>query len=279
MIHSKKSLPRRSNQHLIRDPKMTNHKLPAIRKITALLILLCTATFAQQKGTFTDARDGKKYKTVKIGTQIWMAENLNYAAEHSRCGGTNPQVDKYGFKTYFVEEKDTENCRKYGRLYNWYAAMESCPEGWHLPRVEEWTTLGDFAYEKFGSAISSLKAKDKGKWENCKGVYDLGPQLDAYKRPMVDKNGRAIRITKPYDYCPTDKSGFSALPSGHGKYDDGEFCICDGEAWWWTVEEADGVIDDKVFKNAFAFIRTLDHNIGYSRRLKTDWISVRCLRD
>ena len=90
-----------------------------MNKIAALL-LLCTALFAQQKGTLTDTRDGKIYKTVKIGEQVWMAENLNYEAEGSRC---------YNDSTTY--------CKKYGRLYNWETAMKACPNGWHLPSEKE----------------------------------------------------------------------------------------------------------------------------------------------
>lgn len=114
-------------------------------------------------GTFTDPRDGQTYKTVKIGSQIWMAENLNYEFVDSCC------VDD-----------DTENNKKYGRLYTWKAAKVARPDGWHIPSQEEWDELETFVAETLFRGDKdfvgyALKAK-KGWNDDC---YDGGNGSDA----------------------------------------------------------------------------------------------------
>ncbi len=101
---------------------------------------------------------GKTYKTVKIGTQIWMAENLNYA-------GPNGDIGRY-------YDNDPANGEKYGRLYAWEEAMKVCPEGWHLPSKEEWEILMNFAG---GEKIAGKKLKAKDGWfEDGNGTDDYG---------------------------------------------------------------------------------------------------------
>ena len=103
-------------------------RMPWIIGIILLLlgVVFVCIYFNSDVVTMTDPRDGKKYKTVVIGTQTWMAENLDYDMLYS----WNIVSEKTG--------------RHYGRAYPWKVALHACPEGWHLPSVKEFQELLEF---------------------------------------------------------------------------------------------------------------------------------------
>jgi len=108
-----------------------------------------------QRDSFTDSRDGKKYATVKIIGQTWMAENLNYDAAGSGCYGNNPA-----------------NCQTYGRLYNWNTALKACPSGWHLPGDDEWQKLVDITGG--GETAGTILKAASGWKDNGNGTDEYG---------------------------------------------------------------------------------------------------------
>lgn len=119
-----------------------------IIKCTVLVFTFASFSLAvPQKGSMTDSRDGKVYKTVKIGNQVWMAENLNYKTSRSHCAG---DIDI--------------GCNRFGRYYDWDEAMEACPEGWRLPTARDWESLfdamGKSVYAMQGVTTFSLKSTD-----------------------------------------------------------------------------------------------------------------------
>nr|WP_290729296.1 fibrobacter succinogenes major paralogous domain-containing protein [Fibrobacter sp. UBA3629] len=112
-------------------------------------------TYNAEKNTLTDTRDGQVYRTVTIGDQVWMAENLNFETDSSYCYNDS-----------------AEYCAKYGRLYEWSAAMDACPSGWHLPDTAEWRML---LAAVGGDSIAGMKLKSTSGWNsNGNGTDDFG---------------------------------------------------------------------------------------------------------
>ena len=149
-------------------------------------------------GTLTDDRDGLTYKTVKIGEQWWMAEDLNY-----RYIQQTAEEDS----SSYCYGNASANCEEYGRLYPWSVAMGICPEGWHLPDTTEWNTL----FTAVGGEASAgilLKAKDgwNSSWKN---------------------NGYG-----------SDYFGFSALPAGYRTGGGVYYTLENSAGFWSSTEYA-----------------------------------------
>jgi len=205
--------------------------------------------------TYTDKRDGKVYKIVKIGSQVWFAENLNYAAEGSKCYGEDGRIfikilverddnNKIkGFKEITETLTDAEiqaNCAKYGRLYNWETALKACPDGTHLPTDEEWAMLENYV----GDSTAGTKLKSSTGWNSDDGVPS-----------------------------GTDNYDFSALPGGVS-ISDGNFGDAGNYGYWWNATESD---------SSLAWISGMGYQtegvFGSYYSHKTDLYSVRCVQD
>ena len=214
--------------------------------------------------TFTDSRDGIVYKTVTIGEQVWMAENLAYLPSvvgPATGSDTDPYYYVYGFDGGTVAEaKATANYITYGVLYNWPAALTACPSGWHLPIGAEWTQLGEYlianGYNYDGTttgnkiAISLASATGWYYSTNTGAIGNTNTAYDAYR----------------------NKSGFTALPGGYRNYN-GSFNMIGFTGYWWGSAESG--TDD-------AWGRALSYDIigiGMTYSNKGNGKSVRCLRD
>jgi uncharacterized protein (TIGR02145 family) len=220
--------------------------------------------------TFEDKRDGKIYKKVQIGSQIWMAENLRYEADGSRCVGGggdgtthilefDPERNVYIYKEITL----AEFCDIYGRLYDWPTAMNGehssnsvpsgiegvCPVGWHIPSDAEWQTLIDYVGENAGTKLKSRDWKSGG----------TGPG--------------GMRVPDG-----TDKYRFSALPSGYAAPDINGKTVSAHFGWngfWWSATERESG-ENQVWRRE---IMGTNINVMRGSFEKHYYLSVRCVHD
>ena len=211
--------------------------------------------FAREYGTLTDERDGKTYKTVTIGTQTWMAENLNYS----------DSVSYPSMKGQNWCYNSLDSCTKYGRLYTWAAAMDSvgtfstngkgcgdgktcsptypvrgiCPSGWHLPQKSEWATL---ITAVGGESTAGKMLKSASGWKS---------------------NGNG-----------TDAFGFSALPAGYYSTIGGSFLDVGRFAHFWSATDYNR-------DAAYEFYLQISYSSAKSKSTNKSYngFSIRCVKD
>ena len=203
-------------------------------------------------GSMTDERDNQVYKTVKIGEQTWMAENLNYADSVK-----TPSL----LKRNWCYNNKAENCAVAGRLYTWTAAIDSatlydgvncrfrqctlpakvqgiCPSGWHLPTDTEWETL--FA-EVGGNSMASKALRSQTGWGNDNG---------------------------------SDEYGFSALPAGY-RSESGYYYDAGSRSSFWSLTEFRD-LSVGLDANRMDFCNEVSY---YCNHFYGEGLSVRCLKD
>jgi len=218
-------------------------------------------------GSLTDSRDSKTYRTVVIGTQTWMAENLNFNANDSKCYGEGAQAEvNDGIYKTLTEAEWKAYCATYGRLYSWATAMALnpscnenecidliqtphhgiCPTGWHIPSQAEWdelaTTVGGTG--DGGNLGSGTFLKAASGWD-AHDTYGNG----------------------------TDNYGFSAIPSGFLNNEEGSFSnVGRYGAWWGSLEQG-----------TYGYLRraaTSSDRLYWNGWTKTKYLlSVRCVKD
>jgi len=210
-------------------------------------------------GTLLDKRDGHTYKTVKIGNQEWMAENLNYADSLKTASLKGKS---------WCYNNSVELCNKYGRLYTWSAAIDSvkfatdidnpldcgfdknctlpdtvygiCPLGWHLPSKDEWEKLTDAVG---GKTSPGTMLKSSNGWNTYNNVSGNG----------------------------SDSFGFSALPAG-ARYVDGDYNDDGLNAYFWCSTAND-------IYNANYMRLSRSNGVGLGIISKSDGFSIRCIKD
>lgn len=193
--------------------------------------------FTKDEGVFIDERDGQEYKWVKIGEQIWMAENLAYLPEISTNAYNAPCYYVYDYKGSSINEaKNTNNYKTYGVLYNWNAAKISCPTGWHLPSVEEWNQLARYIANSKG-----YPERGADHWENVgKHLREKGTIEDGDGLWLKYYNSDPNHENNKYIVSGTNEYGFSAIPGGSAANYGGEMSYVEqsSSSYFWTSSSA-----------------------------------------
>ena len=211
--------------------------------------------------TYVADIDNYVYKTIQIGAQWWMAENLR----------TTRYADGTLISGVYNYEDEDSNAHNYGRLYTWDAVMNGtgssnsnpsgvqgvCPEGWHVPSNAEWQQL-EMYFGMTEDEVDEIGWREHyiaGKLKSTRTEPDPHP---SWKEPNIEA---------------TNESGFSALPGGYRSTEEDFFLIWKFGYWWSSTES---------FKDIRAWYRGLDYNFAGLLRYNTgkqSGLSVRCVKD
>ena len=196
-------------------------------------------------GAVVDARDGRMYRTVKIGTQVWLAQNMRYGAPKSA-------ETKDSLGTCYKNQ--AWYCNRYGRLYSWEEAVQVCPDGWRLPDSLDFATL---VASVGGVDSAGKKLKSTKYWEDYEG-YDSGTGA------RVERSGNGA-----------DQYGFTVLPAGFKSSSSNDVVSIGVYAYFWTtLEYKDGYMRNFSFAN-----NSVRPYVATDGKKEGELRSVRCLRN
>jgi len=204
-----------------------------------------------------DARDGQNYNTVQIGTQCWMANNLNIG---TMINGNGDQTNN-GIIEKYCYNNEIDSCNKYGGYYQWNEMMQYstvpgiqgiCLDGWHIPTDDEWKYLE--------GVVDSLYPVGDPIWDTPEWRgFDVGKNLKTTYGWYDNNNG-------------TDLFGFSALPAGYRRYA-GEFVYIIGEGHFWSSNEA------STWNAIWRYLSHIHDDINRHTNTKAWALSLRCIID
>jgi uncharacterized protein (TIGR02145 family) len=225
----------------------------------SFIVLWIEGTLKEEM-TVTDV-EGNVYKTVNIGTQVWMAENMKTITYNDGAGiplvtdnTAWSNLTTPGYCWLFNDEASYKNL--YGALYNWQAINTGklCPVGWHMPSITEWITLEDYLG---GFYVSGGKMKETGT------THWLSPNIDA-----------------------TNASGFTGLPGGHRGIDGvflsvGPYLNFLGECGYFlsSSEVVEIVYDDGTHPVSIVGLHNENGFLGSAGNPNKVGMSVRCIKD
>ncbi len=264
-----------------------------ILSIFLFSITILKQVSAQQYGSFKNSYDGKVYKTVKIGEQVWMAENLN--TDRFRNGDIIPEAkskeewiqasqNQQPAWCYYSNNNSIGN--EYGKLYNWYAVNDPrglSPNGWNIPCKEEWNQLIHFFGE---NSEGGLALKSDRNWvyflsggeesKPCPNCIDWNAEYRSKVPCHTCRDTRIIKIYTPVLEHPgngTNSSGFSGIPGGYRYIGNGDFAYLGKFGYWWSSNAYN-------FELAWTFTLSNNNSIGFTyHTFKGNGYSVRCIKD
>ncbi len=245
--------------------------------------ILLTANFHEEEvpeGTVTDI-EGNVYRTVIIGNQEWMAENLRVTrynneeaipTDLSDEDWTTTTEGAYAIFDHNHEDADGIDSPEtmaegYGKLYNWYAVDDVrglCPEGWIVPSGDDWTQLVDYVVSQEYPNEADNPDGAGNALKSCQQVDSpLGDDCDTSEHPRWDFDST---------HSGFDEVGFSALPGGR-RWDNGDFNRLGNRGAWWASNQGSGAI--RLLRMMESGVGNLHHYVGNKRM----GLSVRCIRD